>query len=354
MGGPVGKLTFELVWFDSFGAKSSCTLVETSDVKILIDPGVAVMQPSFPASWAKKLYWEAQGRLAIKRAAKRADIVVVSHYHYDHFTDFDRGLYENKLLLAKNPNEFINDSQRGRAEHFFDCYCREIGKTKLEDVLQKKRPKEYGDPLEEIPRARDKDFGDYNRRRKELFEKGMRWFKNRAKHWNSAPEIPEMKFGRSEVKFPEGKEFRFGRTKLRFTKSLFHGIEFSRVGWVFVTTIEYGKEKLVHSSDLDGPIIEDYADLIIRENPQVLINDGPMTYMRGYLLTKTTLDRAVMNATRILKESDVRLMIYDHHLPREPKFKKWTHEVWTAGKRQGKKVLTAAEYLGKKPAVLAV
>lgn len=345
-------IDFKPVWFDSLGAKSSCSLVRTPDVLVLIDPGVAVMQPSFPASWAKKLYWEAQGRLAIKRASRKADVVVISHYHYDHFTDFDRKLYEGKLLLAKNPNNHINDSQRGRAEHFFDNLCRSFGKVKLDGVLQKSERKSYGDPLDEIPRARDKDFGDYNRRRRELFKKGRKWFQNRVKNWNSAKLIPELKFKNIEVRFPEGKEFKFGRTKLRFTPPMFHGIEFSRVGWVFATVIEYGKEKLIHSSDLDGPIIEDYADRIIGENPNVLIIDGPITYMLGYLTSKITLNRTIANALRILKESDVKLVIYDHHLPREPKFKERTREVWETGKQLNKKVLTAAEYVGKTPRVL--
>ena len=151
------------------------------------------------------------------------------------------------------------------------------------------------------------------------------------------------------MRFPEGKTFTFGKTRLRFTKPLFHGIEFSRVGWVFSTVIEHGGQKLIHSSDLNGPVIEDYAEWIIQENPDILILDGPMTYMRGYLLTETTPRRAIENAVRILEERDLRLMIYDHHLPREPKFKEVTRRVWEAG---GKKITTAAEFLGKKPAVL--
>lgn len=345
------KISFEPIWFDSLGAKSSCTLVRTPDVSVLIDPGAAVMQPSFPASWAKKLYWYERAMSAIKRASCRADVVVISHYHYDHFTDFDRKLYAGKLVLTKNPNEHINDSQRGRAESFFGNICRAFGKIDLDEVLQKRKRKTYGNPLDDIPNARDKDFGDYNRRRKELFRKGLKWFGNRMKHWNSSELIPELKFKDIEVRFPEGKEFKFGRTKLRFTPALFHGIEFSRVGWVFATVIERGKEKLIHSSDLDGPIIEDYADWIIRENPDVLILDGPMTYMFGYTLTRTTLNRTIANALRILKESKVKLMLYDHHLPRESKFKERTKEVWEVGKR-GQGVLTVAEFLGKKPVVL--
>ena len=296
----MSKLTFEPIWFDSLGAKSSTTLVRTPDISVLIDPGAAVMQPSFPASWTKKLYWLARAELAIKRAAKRADVVVISHYHFDHFTDFDRGLYEGKLLLAKNPNSWINDSQRGRAEHFFDNLCRAFGKIKLEEVLREHEPITYGNPLDEIPRARDKDFGDYDRRRRELFRKGLKWFKNRVNNWNSAKWIPELKFDDIEVKFPEGEEFKFGRTRLRFTLPMFHGIEFSRVGWVFATIVEYGKEKFIHSSDLSGIYIEDYAEQLIREDPTVLILDGPPTYM-VFMLIRTNLNRCIENTCEVIK-----------------------------------------------------
>lgn len=346
------NIDFKPVWFDSLGAKSSCTLVRTPDVCLLIDPGVAVMHPSFPASWTKKLYWYGRAELAIKRAAREVDVVIISHYHYDHFTDFDPQLYEGKLLLAKNPNEFINDSQRGRAKHFFDNYCRTFGEVGLGEVLSVRKPKVYGDPLDEIPIARDKDFGDYNRRRKQLFRLGAKWFGDRAEKWNSVGWIPELEFGNSKVKFAEGKSFAFGHTKLRFTEPLFHGIEFSRVGWVFATVIEFEGEKLLHSSDLNGPIIEDYADWIVRENPNVLILDGAMTYMLGYTLTRTTLNRTIENAKRIIEESDFELMIYDHHLPREPHFRERTREIWETARSRRKRVLTVAELLGKKPVVL--
>ena len=345
------KISFEPIWFDSLGAKSSATLVRTPDISVLIDPGAAVMQPSFPASWAKKLYWYERAQLAIKRAAKHADVVVVSHYHYDHFTDFDRKLYEGKLLLAKNPNNHINDSQRGRAERFFGNLCHAFGKIKLEEVMQEHKPKTYGNPLDEIPHARDKDFGDYNRRRKELFKKGLKWFQGRVNNWNSNKLIPELKFKNIEVKYPEGKEFKFAHTKLRFTSPLFHGIEFSRVGWVFATVVECGKEKLIHSSDLSGIYIEDYAEWLIQENPRVLILDGPPTYM-AFMLIRTNLNRCIENACEVIERSkNLELLIYDHHLLREKKYRWRTKEVWEACDKKGVSIMTAAEYIGKKPVI---
>ena len=38
--------------------------------------------------------------------------------------------------------------------------------------------------------------------------------------------------------------------------------------------IEYKEEKLIHTSDLNGPVIEDYAEWIIKEDPNILILDG--------------------------------------------------------------------------------
>jgi len=154
------------------------------------------------------------------------------------------------------------------------------------------------------------------------------------------------------VVYPEGREFAFGGTRLRFTGPLFHGIEFSRLGWVFATVIEHGGEKLIHSSDLGGPIIEDYADWIIEEDPTYLILDGPMTYMLGYTLNMVNFRRALANARRIVEEVDFEFMVWDHHLPREPRFRERTREVWELAGRLGKRVVTARELrYGLRPVV---
>jgi hypothetical protein len=317
-----------------------------------VDPGVAIMQPSFPATLHQKLLWLEQGKVAIKQASKDADVIIITHYHYDHFVDFDEELYENKMVLVKNPNEYINDSQRQRAESFFNNICKTFGGYELKKFLKVPEPKEFKDPLESLPLAADIDFGDYQKRKDDLIKQGRKWFQARARRWNKTPKIPELEFSNCQIQYPEGKVLKFGKTKIRFTEPKFHGIEFSRVGWVFGCTFEYDTLKLLYSSDLSGPIIEDYAKWIIEEDPDIIVLDGPMTYMLGYLLTKKTLDRAINNAVKILKETKSRLIIYDHHLLREPKFMERTSPVWETAKKQGKKILTAAELLGKKIMVL--
>ncbi len=348
----MSDLTFKPIWADSLGAKSTCTLVETPEVNILIDPGVAVMQPSFPASWLKKSYWKARAWLSIKRASQKADVVVISHYHYDHFTDFDKGIYDGKTLLVKDPNEYINDSQRERAEDFLDTICRSFGDVGLGEFLEEREEKEYGDPMDELPHARDKDFGDYNSRREELIEKWRESYWDRVENWKSAKWIPELEFEDVEVRFPEEQELEFGETKLRFTSPLFHGIELSKTGWVFPTVIERGGKKFIHTSDLQGPTVEDYADWIIEEDPDILYLDGPATYLLGFMLNKTNLNRSVENAARIVENIDSELILYDHHLTREKKFRERTEKVWETAEENQKKVLTVAEYQDKSPVVL--
>ena len=342
-----GKIRFTPIWFDSLGAKSSCCLVETPDVRILIDPGAAAMQPGFPATEEQKWQWLVQAEEAIEEASTRADVVVVSHYHHDHYMD-DPHIYAGKTLFTKNPNRYINDSQRGRAERFFDRLCRHFHGEGLEKFWQAAHARTFPDPMQALPLAAGKDYGDYNDRKKELLEKGLKWFRGRVKKWNRNKHIPELDFERLQVRFAEGREFTFGETKLRFSDAWFHGIEFSRVGWIFITIVEHQNDKFLYSSDVNGPIIEDYAEFIIAENPDILVLDGPMTYMFGYTLNRINLDRAIENACRIVEGIEAGLILYDHHLPRERRFRERTQRVWELSPN----VMTAAEFLGRTPCVL--
>lgn len=346
------KIRFQPVWFDSLGAKSACTLIKTPDVSVLIDPGVAVLQPSFPASWDEKLRWVEEAADRIAEASEEADVIVISHYHYDHFVDFDDELYEGKLILAKNPNEYINDSQRSRAESFYGNICRTFGNAELDELMEEGKEKDYPDPLEFLPLARNKDYGGYSERKRELLRKGKNWFSKRVENWKKLKLIPEVKFDKCEVRWADGREFRFGKTRVRFTRPLFHGIEYARIGWVISTIITLEDEKIIHSSDLEGPVIEDHSEWIINENPNVLIVDGPSTYLIPFMLNLINLRRAVENMCRIIKETDSELILYDHHLLRERLFRERVKKVYQAAEEKKKKVLTAAEYLGKTPVVL--
>ncbi|OYT41821.1 MAG: MBL fold metallo-hydrolase, partial [Candidatus Aenigmarchaeota archaeon ex4484_224] len=258
-------------------------------------------------------------------------------------------LYEKKILFVKNPNEYINDSQRKRAIEFFERIWKYFGKSSIKFEKNKKRKfEDFGEFLKSIK----KDFGSYQERRKELLAKGRKWFKNRVEKWKKYKVIPEKKFKDLEIIYPEGKTFKFGKTKIKFSEPRFHGIEYSRTGWVFSLVVEEGRKKFLYTSDLNGPIIEDYADWIIKENPNFLVIDGPMTYMLGYTLNRTNLRRVLENMKRIVEKVKFEILIWDHHLTREPLFRKHTELVWEIAKKKKKKVLTAREFkFGKKPVV---
>ncbi|MCD6536242.1 MAG: MBL fold metallo-hydrolase [Thaumarchaeota archaeon] len=347
------NIEFDLIWFDSLGAKSACTLVKTPDIKVLIDPGAAEMQPGFPAPKSLKRKWLEEARKAIKDASRRADVIVISHYHYDHFTDFDRELYSGKTILAKDPNRYINGSQRKRAERFYSNLVKAFGKRDLEDFLEAPRRESYPDPLDDLPLARSRDYGDYSERKRELLELGKKWFRKRVEEWNKAPRIPELVFNDCKVKFADSRVFKRGNTLIKFSKPNFHGIEYARVGWVVSIEIIYENEKLIHTSDLEGPVIEDHAEEIIREKPSILIVDGPSTYLIPYMLNLINLQRAIENMKRIIKNTNPEVIIYDHHLPREPRYRERVKEVYETAEKEGREVITAAEYLGKEPVVLS-
>jgi predicted metallo-beta-lactamase superfamily hydrolase len=345
------SLEFHPVWFDSMGAKSSCTLVKTPDINVLIDPGISIMQPSFPATENKKKFWFKNGEREIKKAFKNIDLVVISHYHYDHFFEDDIQCYLGKKIFIKNPNEFINDTQRKRAESFINKFSPLLNIDNKKMFLKKKKPNKYKDPFLDLKIAKKIDYKSYTNRKKELLEKGKKWFFNRVDRWNSYKQFREIESKDTSIIFADDKKFKFDDTTIRFSKPLFHGIEYSRVGWVISVILEYKDKKFLYTSDINGPIIEDYAEMIIKENPNFLILDGPMTYMFGYLLNRINLNRAIENAVNILKKIDEEVIIYDHHLPREKKFRKRTEKVWETAKNYSKNLSTAAEFLGKKTVV---
>lgn len=336
-------IEFEPIWFDSLGAKSSCTLVRTPDVTLLVDPGCAVMQPSYPLPDAEKISLFEQAFVSISQATGEADCIVITHYHYDHFLTIPE-LYAGKTIWLKDPNRWINRSQWARAREFLDMVVKARGSSLPFEEPQDDSTLD-GDPLERLEIARAKDFGDYQQRREELLERGQERLKRLRRLWLSEPWVGKEALKKIGIEFADRKTFTVGETTIRFTEPLFHGIEYANTGWVIAVVVEHGEEKLLYSSDLEGPTIEDYADWIISEQPKYLILDGPSTYLLGYMLNRTNLNRAIANAKRITENLDPEVMIFDHHLLRDRRYRKRMATIWATSA----KVVTAAEWLGQEP-----
>ena len=103
--------------FDSLGVRSMATYVETGDVRIVIDPGVSVSPDRYSLPPHRiELDRRREMLAAVKHWTGVADIVIITHYHYDHHNPDDEGLYREKEVFLKHPRESITQNQRQRAE----------------------------------------------------------------------------------------------------------------------------------------------------------------------------------------------------------------------------------------------
>lgn len=104
---------------DSLGARSMATVVETRDVRILLDPAVRLgpfrygLPPHPTEETRQRKLWK-----RIREAAKKADVLTVSHYHYDHHNPDAPSIYSGKIAFLKDGKFRINRSQRERAGAF--------------------------------------------------------------------------------------------------------------------------------------------------------------------------------------------------------------------------------------------
>ncbi|MEA3255035.1 MAG: MBL fold metallo-hydrolase [Candidatus Altiarchaeota archaeon] len=259
--------------FDSMGSRSMATYVETGDVKVLIDPGVSLSPNRFKLSphprevRRMKKQWR-----DIKRHAKRSDVLVVTHYHYDHHDPDEVDIYRDKIVMLKHPHEYINRSQISRSKYFL---------KNLEGLPQK-------------------------------------------------------------IYFSDNKKFSFNETTIKFSEPMPHGLH-DRLGYVTEVLMMDGRTntKFIHTSDVLGPCTGKQTEFIIDENPEVVFTDGPMNF---------TLKPAVENLSRIIRETDVKKLIIDHHLLRDINWRNRIREVFTVAEKEGgkTKIMTAAKFAGKK------
>ncbi|MHC1611101.1 MAG: MBL fold metallo-hydrolase [Candidatus Methanospirareceae archaeon] len=263
--------------FDSFGVRSMATFVETDDVAVVIDPGVSLAPrryglPPHPIEEERmKECWT-----DIKVHAARSDVLIVTHYHYDHHDPEEPEVYEGKIVYLKHPKERINRSQAERASYFLD-------------------------KLNELPQS---------------------------------------------VDIADGNEFKHGSTIIKFSPPVYHGTN-PRLGYIVEVSISCDGEKMVFTSDVEGASVADQVEFIIQENPDILILDGPMTYMLGFRYSRKSLAFSVKNINRIIEETSVKTILVEHHLMRDLKYKERIAEVYESAAKEDVSLITAAEYLGR-------
>ena len=111
-----------------------------------------------------------------------------------------------------------------------------------------------------------------------------------------------------------------------------------------MTTIDDGSLKILHSSDVQGPVARDATKYIIKQSPNLLIMDGPPTLFLGWKFSKKNLEAAQENLVRIIQETQCDVLL-DHHLLRDLKYQERFPLPYS---KMGHKIQTFAEALGKK------
>ncbi len=107
---------------ESLGVRSMAVLVEARGCNVLLDPGVALspkrngLEPHEMELSRKRVLWD-----SVSASARKADVLTISHYHFDHHDPDNPSLFRAKHMLIKHPNDNINKSQKGRARQFLDA-----------------------------------------------------------------------------------------------------------------------------------------------------------------------------------------------------------------------------------------
>jgi predicted metallo-beta-lactamase superfamily hydrolase len=270
-----------------------CTFIETPDVKILVDAGVALGPRFRKFPHPQEYRARDESRKRIREYAAKADVVVISHYHNDHHTpnytepvwlgssaEESEQIYRDKLVLVKDIRNAINFNQRRRG-WMFQRFVKRIG---------------------------------------------------------------------SKCDVADGKEFEFGATTLKISQPVPHGEDETELGWVLMTTVESQGEKVIHASDVQGPMSKLTTRMILREKPRTLILGGPPLYLQDVRVDKTSIHKGLENASKIAAE--IPEIIFEHHVLRSEKWEDEAKSVLRAGSEAGHEIRTAAGYLGMKPRLL--
>ncbi|ABN70655.1 hypothetical protein Smar_1571 [Staphylothermus marinus F1] len=348
----------EIIWFDSLGAKSSCIAIHVDwNNCILIDPGAAAMQPSYPLPREEKIILRRKAVYRIRSVARRCSTIIITHYHYDHhilLSDRDlenENIYAGKKLYIKDPNKYINYSQWRRSRLFLEQILNTQG-LRLDDFYVKPWQKKFPDPVDDLRYIHERNYGDYMARRRELLLKGKKWFHKLVDYWRKNPWIRDniVLPDNTRIFLGDGRKVQMGGAYVEIYPPWFHGVEYDKTGWVTPLYIVNRGYKIFYTSDLMGPIIEDYAYHISDLSPDLVIVDGPPTYLYPYMFNKINLDRAIDNMIKII-DSKPEIIIYDHHLLRDANWRKHVKKVIDYAKANKVALITAAEAIGEKPLI---
>ncbi len=268
---------------ESLGTRSMATYIEVKRLKIFIDPGVALgpwrygLPPHDLELEAKERAWR-----DIVRYASKADIVIVTHYHYDHHNPWDslEEIYRDKKIFLKDYDEYINPSQIRRSRYFLH---------RLEEV---------GIDMDDISKADNTRYAE-------------------------------------------------GGVKIEFSPPFPHG-DTPKLGYVVMVRIDDGDNVFLYTSDVEGVMDPDALKYIMGSGASLILMDGPPTYLN---YDEEAIEMSFRSIKNVLSMDSLNLLILDHHFTRDRNY------IDILGEKLGEsdmldKVVTIAEYMGRKPLFL--
>lgn len=271
--------------FESLGVRSMCTFIETKDVKLMIDPGMSLGLRYGKMPHPKEYKSLIKARKKMYKEAEKTDLIIITHYHIDHYTQLKitdymwtwsepentEKLYEGKKILLKDYRNNINLNQKRRG-----------------------------------------------------------WI-----HWKLLNKIG------CKVEIADNKIININNTRIRISEPIPHGEENSKLGYVLMVEIEEENEKVLYASDIQGPQTTKLTNEIIMLKPNIAIIGGPTTY----ITTQTKRIMETINNIKTLK-NNIPKVILDHHILRDRDWRKYFNKI---REKEGKnRIQTAAEYMGKK------
>lgn len=172
---------------------------------------------------------------------------------------------------------------------------------------------------------------------------------NRSQKQRAAFFLGKLKNIAGELRYCDGREYSLGGAALRFSRAVPHGTN-DRLGYIVEVSVSMGKSCFLFTSDVEGPSLDEQVTFIKEEDPNIILADGPMTYMLGYRYSSKSLEEALRNYQRIIEGTRVENFILDHHLLRDMK---WRKRMTPLFKNAGDvEISTAAEYLGEENLLL--
>jgi predicted metallo-beta-lactamase superfamily hydrolase len=266
-----------------------CTVIETPDLNILVDPGVSLGPRWGFLPHPREYKALRKAREQIANLARKADVITISHYHHDHYSpawkrtetvwtwsgqEVAREIFEGRRVLAKDIRSKINHSQRRRGWFFQDTVDR----------------------------------------------------------WVESLEVAD------------GQTFQMGSTRLSFSQPVTHGEEGSALGYVLMLCVEYEDERVMHCSDVQGPGSSMALDTILDFNPNVAVIGGPPFYLSGFRVSEEVISSSLRYTEKAIEK--IPCIIYDHHPLRSEDYFHRVSRLRLIARKIKHSLLTAAEYAG--------